>query len=173
MSASFSSNQDRMLTYGTANYIYGKRGNLKAKVVGVDSTKYFYDNFGNLTEVVLDDGTIIDYIVDGQNRRIAKKVNGQITKRWLYSRKESGTGKYQLNPVAELDSANNVTARYVYGNKANVPEYIVKSDTTYKVISDHLGSVRLVVNSSTRNIAQQIKNPPSKKVVLIYPWKGL
>ncbi|MBU0475277.1 MAG: hypothetical protein KKF62_14080 [Bacteroidetes bacterium] len=24
------------------------------------------------------DGTIIDYVIDGQNRRIAKKVNGSI-----------------------------------------------------------------------------------------------
>ncbi len=55
-----------------------------------------------------------------------------------------------------MDSANNVVARYVYGNKANVPEYIVKGDTTYKVISDHLGSVRMLVNTSNGNIAQQI-----------------
>ncbi|MBU0475278.1 MAG: hypothetical protein KKF62_14085 [Bacteroidetes bacterium] len=141
-------NQDRMLTNGTESYIYGKRGNLQAKVSGTDTTKYYYDNLGNLNSVILADGTIIDYVIDGQNRRIAKLLNGQITKKWLY--------QDQLNPVAELDSANNIVARYVYGTKANVPEYIVKADTTYKIISDHLGSVRMLVNTSNGNIAQQM-----------------
>lgn len=52
-------------------------------------------------------------------------------------------------PVAELDSAGNVSKRYG-------PGYIVKNDTTYRVIKDHLGSVRMVVNSQTGEIAQRI-----------------
>ena len=64
-------------------------------------------------------------------RRVAKKVNGQVTKKWLYA---DG-----LMPVAELDSTGSVEKRYG-------PGYIVKNDTTYRVIKDHLGSVRMVVN---------------------------
>jgi RHS repeat-associated protein len=38
----------------------------------------------------------------------------------------------------------------------NVPDYVIKNNTTYKVISDHLGSVRLIVNSVTNEIVQEI-----------------
>src|SRR4030095_12570821 len=35
-------------------------------------------------------------------------------------------------------------------------EYMIKGGTTYRIISDHLGSVRLVVNAATGAIAQRI-----------------
>ena len=75
-------------------------------------------------------------------------MNGVITKKWIY--------QDQLNPVAELDSANNIVARFVYGTRANVPEYLIKDGNTYRIISDHLGSVRLVVNIADGTIAQRI-----------------
>ena len=34
--------------------------------------------------------------------------------------------KDQLNPTAELDGAGNMVARFVYGTKSNVPDYVVK-----------------------------------------------
>jgi RHS repeat-associated protein len=52
-----------------------------------------------------------------------------------------------LNPVAELDTAGQVLTRFVYGTKSNVPDYYIKHDTVYKIISDHLGSPRLVINT--------------------------
>jgi RHS repeat-associated protein len=35
----------------------------------------------------------------------------------------------------------------VYGTKSNVPDYYIKHDTVYKIISNHLGSPRLVINT--------------------------
>ena len=98
--------------------------------------------------VTLPDGTQIEYLVDGQDRRIGKKVNGTLVQGWLY--------QDALNPIAELDANGNVTARFVYGSQANVPDYMTKNGTTYRIISDHLGSVRLVVNTQTGDIAQRI-----------------
>jgi RHS repeat-associated protein len=55
-----------------------------------------------------------------------------------------------------------VVARFVYATKANVPDYLIKTDpvtavqTAYRIISDHLGSPRLVVNTSDGTIAQRI-----------------
>jgi RHS repeat-associated protein len=87
-------------------------------------------------------------VVDGRNRRVGKKVNGTLVQGFLY--------QDQLNPVAELDGAGNVEAEFVYGEKPNVPEYMVRGGTTYRLISDHLGSVRLVVDVTTGTIAQRI-----------------
>jgi hypothetical protein len=73
----------------------------------------------------------IDYIVDGSNRRIGKKVNDQVVQGFLY--------KDPLNPIAELDGDNNVISRFVYGTKVNVPDYMVKEGVTYRIVSVHLG----------------------------------
>jgi len=59
--------------------------------------------------------------------------------------------------VAELDGAGNVVSRFVYGTKSNVPDYVVKGGATYRIFSDHLGSVRLVVNVATGEVAQRLE----------------
>lgn len=61
-----------------------------------------------------------------------------------------------LNPIAELDADGSVVSRFVYGSKGNVPDYLVKGGVTYRIVSDHLGSPRLVVNVSDGSIAQQM-----------------
>jgi RHS repeat-associated protein len=140
--------QDRLLSYGNASYSYTRNGDLLTKVVGTDTTRYTYDALGNLVSVRLPNGTLIEYMIDGQNRRIGKKANGAFLKRWLYGN--------QLNIVAELDSAGNVISRFVYGTRGNAPDYLIKGDTTYRVISNHLGSVRLVVNATNGVVAQRM-----------------
>jgi RHS repeat-associated protein len=134
--------QDRMLSYSTAQYLYTPNGELRLKVESSDTTHYTYDNFGNLVNVRLPNGDLIEYLIDGQNRRIGKKVNGQIIKRWIYSG--------QLSPVAELDSGGNVVSQFVGG-------YMIKNDTTYQLITDHLGSVRLVVDVATDMVMQKLE----------------
>ncbi len=140
--------QDRLTSYGSATYTHTSNGELKLKVVGSDTTQYTYDILGNLTQVRLPNGTQIDYVLDGQNRRVGKKVNGVLTKAWLY--------QGQIEPVAELNGSWQLVSRFVYGTRAHVPDYVVKSGVTYRLISDHLGSVRLVVNTSDGAIAQRL-----------------
>jgi RHS repeat-associated protein len=140
--------QDRQLSLGATTYSYDANGARSMRVVGADTTRYTYDVVGNLLRVDLPNGTRIDYIVDGQNRRIGKRVNGALVRGWVY--------QSQLAPIAELDASNQVIARFVYGALPTVPEYMVKNGITYRIISDHLGSVRLVVDVSTGIVAQRI-----------------
>jgi YD repeat-containing protein len=146
--------QDRLSTYGTASYAFTANGELTSKTVGGQVTSYTYDALGNLLHVglpaALADGTqTVDYVVDGQNRRVGKKVNGALVQGWLY--------QDQLRPVAQLDgSGTNVVARFVYGSKPNVPDYMVTSGGTYRILSDHLGSPRAVVDVSSGNLIETI-----------------
>lgn len=71
-----------------------------------------------------------------------------------------------LNPIAELDGSGSVVSRFVYGDRGNVPEYMVKSGVTYRLISDHLGSVRLVVNTETSTVAQRLDYDAFGRTVL-------
>ncbi len=140
--------QDRLLTYGAASYSHTLNGELQSKTEAGLTTHYSYDMLGNLMQVTLPGGMTIDYLIDGQNRRIGKKVDGVLTQGFLY--------RDQLNPIAELDGTGNVVARFVYAEKGNVPSYMVKGGVTYRIISDHLGSPRLVINSTDGTIVQRM-----------------
>jgi RHS repeat-associated protein len=149
--------QDRMLTHGNASYTYTSAGELASKIVGTDTTLHSYDSMGNLVEVRLPDGTEIGYLIDGQDRRVGRTVGGQLRQGLLYGD--------QLNPVAELDSLGQVVSRFVYGSRINVPEYMVKGGVAYRLVTDHLGSVRLVVNVSTGVVVQRIDYDAYGRVV--------
>jgi len=149
--------QDRLTSWNGVNYTYTANGELTSKVSATGTTSYQYDVLGNLMHVALPNVTTIDYVVDGRNRRVGKKVNGTLTQGFLY--------KDQLNPVAELDGAGNVVSRFVYGSKANVPDYMVKGGVTYRIISDHLGSPRLVVDTSTGAVVQRMDYDDWGKVI--------
>ena len=49
---------------------------LQIKTCPDGTTTYDYDVFGNLRGVTLPNGTAITYLIDGQNRRVGKKVKG-------------------------------------------------------------------------------------------------
>lgn len=142
--------QDRLLSYGDLDYTYSPDGELQTKTDTAtgEATQYAYDAFSNLRSVTLPDGTQIEYVIDAQNRRVGKKVNGSLVQGFLYAD--------QLNPIAELDTDGNIDSIFVYASRLNVPDYMIRGGTTYRIISDHLGSVRLVVDSQTGAIAQRI-----------------
>lgn len=57
--------------------------------------------------------------------------------------------------MAELDGSGAVVSRFVYGSKANVPDYMIRNGATYRIISDHLGSPRLVVSAADGAVVQR------------------
>jgi RHS repeat-associated protein len=140
--------QDRMLTYGGATFSYTANGETLTKTDATGTTTYQYDVFGNLLGVDLPNGTQVRYKVDGRNRRIERSVNGVVTQKWLW--------QGQVSPIAELSASNAVVSRFVYATRVNVPDYVIKSGATYRVVTDHLGSPRLVVNTATGAIAQRM-----------------
>ncbi|MEW4368202.1 RHS repeat domain-containing protein, partial [Aliikangiella maris] len=94
----------------------------------------------------------------GSDRRIGKKVNGTLVQGFLYAD--------QLNPIAELDSNNNVISRFVYGSKINVPDYFIKGTKTYRIISNYLGSPLLVVDIANGDVVQQMDYDEFGNVIL-------
>ncbi|TLY22515.1 MAG: RHS repeat-associated core domain-containing protein, partial [Nitrospirae bacterium] len=142
--------QDRLTQYGNLQYTYTTNGELLTKnnpVLG-QTASFTYDALGNLKSATLPGSILVEYVVDGQNRRIGKKINGVLVQGFLYQN--------QLNPVAELDGTGAVVSRFVYGSKANVPDYMIKAGVTYRIVSDHLGSPRLVIDTTTGAIVQRM-----------------
>lgn len=101
-----------------------------------------------MLSVGLPAGTAVSYLADGQNRRVGRVLNGSLSSGYLY--------KDALNVVVQLDGSGNVASRFVYGTKPNVPDYFTSTAGTFRILSDHLGSPRLIVNASTGAIAEEI-----------------
>jgi hypothetical protein len=59
--------------------------------------------------------------------------------------------------VAELDGSNNVLSTFVYGLKPNVPDYMVRGGTTYRIVSDWRGDVRLVLDTTKTGAAAVVE----------------
>ncbi len=140
--------QDRLTQYGATNYGHSAAGERISKTTGGQTTQYSYDALGNLLGVTLPNGTAITYLVDGQNQRIGKRVNGVLVQGFLY--------ESNLRPIAELDGSGGLVSRFVYATRLNVPDYLVKAGVTYRILTDHLGSPRLVVNTASGVIAQRM-----------------
>ena len=89
-------NQDRLITTATASYTYTDNGELLTKTKALKLPQYKYDILGTLLSVTLPSGTLIEYIIDGRNRRIGKQVTTpggapELVRKWLY--------KDGLNPI--------------------------------------------------------------------------
>jgi RHS repeat-associated protein len=153
--------QDRMTDYGQAHYDYTYNGELTTKTLpGTPPlvTSYEVDVLGNLLQVELPDATMIDYLIDARNRRVGKKVDGVLVKGWLY--------QDQLEPVAELDGAGAVVSEFVYGSRAHMPDYMLQGEAMYRIVSDHLGSLRLVVRASDGCVMQKMVHDEWGKVLV-------
>lgn len=137
-----------MKKYGDTKYEYTVNGELLSKSSTGKITRYEYDVLGNLKSVTLPDGKQIEYVIDGRNRRIGKKVKGTLTQGFLY--------QGSLRPVAELDNNGNIVSRFIYANRINVPDYMMKIGVTYRIITDRLGNPRLVIDVATGTVAQRM-----------------
>jgi RHS repeat-associated protein len=55
-----------------------------------------------------------------------------------------------------IHGRGNIVSRFVYGTKTNVPDYMAKNGDMYRILTDHLGSPRLVVDATAGTVVQQI-----------------
>jgi RHS repeat-associated protein len=145
--------QDRVLCYGGAEYTYNENGELVAKNRGTETTTYAYDVFGQLGLVHLPDGRSIEYVLDPLGRRVGKKVTAPggastVQRGFLYV---DG-----LRIGAELNSDSSLKSRFVYGTGRSVPDYMMKDGVTYRLVADHLGSVRAVIRVADGVVVQQL-----------------
>jgi RHS repeat-associated protein len=152
--------QDRLERQNTLKFAYNANGDLTSKTNTSSGavTLYTYDVFGNLRTVTLPNGTVIDYEIDGLNRRIGKKVNGLLKVRYLY--------QDQLRIAAELNPDGTLKRRYIYATGRTTPDYYIEGAEQYKIISDYLGSPRALVKLSTNKIVYRMDHDEFGRVTL-------
>ena len=80
----------------------------------------------------------ITYLYDAGGRRIARAYDGTRTHAWSY-----GTG---LLPLAEYDGSGALRTVFFYAG-AGTPVKMIRSGQTYHIVSDRLGSPRLILDA--------------------------
>lgn len=144
--------QDRLLTYGNSTYTYTHSGDMRTKNEGGQVTTYTYDVGGSLRKVevpkVEGGYDVVEYLVDAQGRRMARKLNGQIASRYLWD------GQFRL--LAELDELGEVRQRFVYSSGINLPEYVVHKDRAFRFVGGDVGDRRLLVDPVDGEIVQDV-----------------
>lgn len=145
--------RDRLTQYGGVTYQYDALGRRTSRTQGGQTTTYTYDLLGALRAVDLPGSSPdIEYVIDGAGRRVGRKVGGVLTHAWLYL---DG-----LRPIVEMNGAGQVTRVFVYGEDRLPDLMIIPAGQlhagTYRILTDHLGSVRRVVNVQTGAVLQAI-----------------
>lgn len=151
--------QDQLVSWNNLNFTYNANGERISKIdTSTNSnTMYSWDSWGKLKSVVLPNSDVVSYKYDGAGRKSVVSLNGLIKSVYLYN------GALQV--VAELNASGGVISRFIWGVHPVIPEYFVKGGTKYKLITDPRGSVRLVLNTLTGAVAQQINYDEWGKVV--------
>ncbi len=79
---------------------------------------------------------------------VGKKLNGKLVQGFLY--------QDALRPIAELDGQGRVVSRFIYATRTNVPDYLEKEGKTYRILTDHLGGPRVVMDVETGKVVQRM-----------------
>jgi RHS repeat-associated protein len=135
---------NQLLTDGIYNYQYDDEGNRtqRTEIATGSVTEYGWDYRNRLTAVLFKDalGNVtktIEYIYDGNNQRIGKRIDGAVTERYVIDR----------NQIALVfDGTGSQTHRYLYGTGV---DQILADETgasTNWLLADKLGSIRDVVD---------------------------
>lgn len=144
--------QDRLLALKGSierNFKYSDDGEMIEIFNCLGEKKFEYDFFGHLKKVILPGGKVIEYKLDGLNRRVAKLVNGQVVHYYLW--------QDQTHLAAVLNPDGSVDTQYVYGINPNAPIYLVKNAQAYPILTNERGDIRLVFNGGSGEIVQSIE----------------
>ena len=141
------SDEDHLLTAGTTSYQYDIDGFLTTKTDGTDVTSYNYSSRGELLNVTLPGGRIVEYAHDSLGRRIAKIVNGTTIEKYLWQ------GLTRL--LAVYDGSNNLVMRFEYAD-GRMPVAMTMGGATYYLTYNQVGSLRVVADSAGLRDAHKI-----------------
>jgi len=139
------SEEDHLLTAGDTTYEYDLDGFLTTKTQGSQVTRYVYSSRGELLSVTLPDGRLIEYVHDPLGRRIAKKIDGAVTEKYLWQ------GMTRL--LAVYDANDNLVQRFQYAD-GRMPVAMTQSGATYYLAHDQVGSLNLVTDATGAVVKQ-------------------
>jgi RHS repeat-associated protein len=139
---------DELISYGDNQYQYNSDGQLIQKTNNQNITKYSYDTFGNLKEVILPDQTKITYLYNANNQRTSKLINNQIHEKYLWLN--------LTTLLAVLDKDDNIKQRFIYADERTPISYTDNQNNIFYLSYNHIGTLKAVTDKNG-NIVKQIE----------------
>ncbi|AZZ36488.1 hypothetical protein CIK05_06685 [Bdellovibrio sp. qaytius] len=140
--------QDRLTNYNTLSFQYNANGEVSSKKNSVtnQAAAFTFNSFSQLLGVKSGSNSI-DYQMDGFGRRVQNSLNGKLQNSFIYMNN-------RLMGILGADGV--LIQRYAYSSKSHVPDQIITKTEAYRIITDYLGSVRLVVRLRDGAIVQEM-----------------
>ena len=129
---------DQLEVYGDTTYRYDDDGYLIEKTTPEGQSTYVYGTLGELKSVTKPDGTVIEYRHNANNQRVAKKVNGTITEKYLWGD--------LTTLLAVYDQDDNLITRFEYAD-GRMPHKIRQNGQTYYLAYDQVGTPKAVIRN--------------------------
>jgi RHS repeat-associated protein len=153
---------NQLLNDGTYSYTYDGEGNRtkRVEIATGKITEYNWDYRNRLTAVLFKDASgnvtkTIEYLYDGNNQRIGKRIDGAVTERYVIDR----------NQIALVfDGAGSQTHRYLYGTQI---DQILADETATSMVwalADNQGTIRDLIDD-TGNVVSHINYDSFGRVV--------
>ena len=139
--------RNRLLSLGSTQYKWMPDGTLAGVVQGRGASAFIYDDFGALREASLPDGRKIRYLVDAGGRRLGREIAGKLAAGYLY--------RLNGSISAETDGSAKIIARLGYDDLGHLA-LVERGGVTYRVIPDQIGSPRMILESRTGTVVEQI-----------------
>jgi len=114
--------EDQVESYADAQYRYDDDAYLQTKTTSKGTTTYTYGIFGELESVVLEDGTLIEYKHNANHQRVAKLIDGEVVKKYLWLN--------LTTLLATYDKDDTLIHRYSYTYE-RVPHTLEYNEETY------------------------------------------
>lgn len=140
--------QDRLMSYGSRAYSYNANGDTATVTAPLGAAHYNYNAESFLTSATTINGKAKTYNYDGLNNLIQIRENGVLKKNFMY--------ESENRIAAELSPVGDVLKEYIHVTNVTTPDIVRANGNVYRVITDHLGSVRLVVNVADGKAIQRI-----------------
>lgn len=148
--------RDRITALGSVTYSYNSVGDrLSSTPLLGSANTYGYDILSNLRTAQTPLG-LKSYQDDASSRLSVTKLNGSFQRGYLYQ----GDGRI----AAEFDATGQITKEYVHAFWARTPAYMVTGGAKFRILTDHLGSPRLVINTQTGEVAQRLDYLPGGRI---------
>ena len=139
--------RERLQSFGNTRYKWMPDGTLAGVAHGQRASAFVYDDFGALRQASLPDGRKVRYFVDASGRRVGREVGGKLVAGYLY--------RLDGSIAAETDADGQIVSRFGYDSRGHLA-LVEHSGVTYRVITDAVGSPRLIIDSGTGAVVEQI-----------------
>jgi RHS repeat-associated protein len=139
------SNEDHIIAAGSDTYQFDADGFLIRKSTSAGTMTINYSSRGELLSATQPGGTAITYDHDPLGRRIAKRVNGIVTEKYLW--------KDAITLLAVYDGSDTLLMRFHYAD-GRLPVSMTKAGDVYYLIYDQIGTLRAVADPSGAIVKQ-------------------